>query len=142
MTTNSFIFEETESLEKWTEYFDEAFFDKNRQSKYQLVRFINKKPKLFKKQLVGMGLIIYIKSSIKKNVKELICDTVPTGLLGIGGNKGAIGVHLKLFESSLFFVNMHLAAGGKKLKERNQNVKKIFSLLNFNLENHDLFSHE
>lgn len=42
-----------------------------------------------------MCMLIYINSLNLKYIKELLCETVPTGVLGIGGNKGAIGVFMK-----------------------------------------------
>lgn len=40
MTANSLFFEETDSLEKWENVFQEVF-TKNRKNKYQLVTLIN-----------------------------------------------------------------------------------------------------
>nr|CCC92793.1 putative inositol/phosphatidylinositol phosphatase [Trypanosoma congolense IL3000] len=58
--------------------------------------------------------------------------TVATGALGSVGNKGAIGLHLKLYRTSLCLINMHLAAGQKNIAKRNSDVSKIFMGMDFN----------
>jgi hypothetical protein len=50
----------------------------------------------------------------RKDRAHLINDfslaQVGTGILGVGGNKGAIGCSIKICETKIAFVNAHLAA--------------------------------
>jgi hypothetical protein len=87
MTANSLINEETKKLDIWDKEFIELFSTNNKSKK--------KYYKLISKQLVGLYIIIFINSSLKDDLKELEFDTVTRGILGVGGNKGAISIRFK-----------------------------------------------
>ena len=70
---------------------------------------------------------------------------VGTGILGVGGNKGAIGCSVKICETRIGLVNSHLAASQSKVQRRNMNVQQILKNLQFvnNVaESQNLFEHE
>ena len=50
---------------------------------------------------------------------------LPTGVLGVGTNKGAVALALSLREARLCVVNCHLAAHHEKLLQRNTDVQQI-----------------
>ncbi|CAG8726027.1 512_t:CDS:2, partial [Racocetra persica] len=52
-------------------------------------------------------------------------DAVATGLANLFGNKGGIGISILFGNTSLCFINSHLAAHQSKVKQRNHDVKKI-----------------
>ncbi|CAG8506150.1 5975_t:CDS:2 [Dentiscutata heterogama] len=52
-------------------------------------------------------------------------DSVATGLANLFGNKGGVGISLLFGNTSLCFINSHLAAHQSKVKQRNSDVKKI-----------------
>ena len=56
-----------------------------------------------------MYLLIFVKSSIIKNVTNLEFFSVKTGLVGTVGNKGAVIMAFNLFNSKLLFINAHLS---------------------------------
>ena len=49
----------------------------------------------------------------------------PTGVLGIGKNKGGVALAMKLRNTPLCFINSHLAAHQDKVIQRNQDVRNI-----------------
>ncbi len=66
---------------------------------------------------VQMGLfqVILYKKEIHHLVTEFQLAQVGTGILGVGGNKGAIGCSIKICETKLAVVNAHLAASQSKV---------------------------
>jgi phosphatidylinositol-bisphosphatase len=48
------------------------------------------------KHLVGILLTIYVKSELFVHIKDIQIDTVGTGIMGVGGNKGGVGMFFKL----------------------------------------------
>lgn len=64
-----------------------------------------------------------------------------TGFGGATGNKGGVGIRLRLFSSSLCFVCSHFAAGQHQIAERNSDFKEIgkrmFSSIGKSLSTHD-----
>lgn len=55
----------------------------------------------------------------------------PTGIAGIGGNKGGVMVSFKIHKTCFVFLNCHLAAGAsqEKMKYRRQNAFDILKTL-------------
>lgn len=68
--------------------------------------------------MVGLMLIMFVSSSWKHSIKSVQKDTVKTGMGGQFGNKGAVILRVRIFETSLCFTCAHLTAGYSKSKER------------------------
>ncbi|PWY97211.1 LOW QUALITY PROTEIN: DNase I-like protein [Testicularia cyperi] len=75
--------------------------------------------------LVGLFTCVFVKQSEFKHVRELAISTVKTGMGGRYGNKGAVIARMVLQDTSLVFVNSHLAAGQKHVKQRNADIADI-----------------
>ncbi|CCX05306.1 Endonuclease/exonuclease/phosphatase [Pyronema domesticum] len=75
--------------------------------------------------LVGLFTCIFIKTSIKPSVRNVAASTVKRGLGGLHGNKGALVVRFFLDDSSLCFINCHLAAGQSHTMSRNNDIAAI-----------------
>ncbi|PWO00198.1 DNase I-like protein [Tilletiopsis washingtonensis] len=97
-------------------------------------------------QLVSIVLFVYARErsdspgakSIAQRVKEVRSATVGTGLLGLMGNKGAVGVRVVLEgakretdDEVLTFVCAHLAAHDHQVARRNRDWRNIVSRLVF-----------
>lgn len=54
-----------------------------------------------------------------------------TGLRGMSGNKGAVGIRLEYHDTSFCFLTAHLAAGHPNVEERNADYRTIASGLHF-----------
>ncbi|KIJ23305.1 hypothetical protein M422DRAFT_276146 [Sphaerobolus stellatus SS14] len=109
-----------------------------------LARRSNKKADyviLRSEQLVGTALIILVKSNLVANIRNVEGTTKKTGLRGMSGNKGAVGIRLDFHDTSFCFLTAHLAAGHANLEERNSDYRTIANGLHF-LRGKTIGSHE
>lgn len=70
-------------------------------------------------------LSVYARKDIADKVSDVRSDTSFVGLGGVAGNKGAIGVRFKLYETDFIIVNSHLAAHQGNVAKRNQDYSVI-----------------
>ncbi|KDN53180.1 DNase I-like protein [Tilletiaria anomala UBC 951] len=70
-------------------------------------------------QLVGTALIVLVKEDLLPALRGVEAATKKTGLKGMSGNKGGVGVRLTCYDSSICFVTAHFAAGHSNVEERN-----------------------
>ncbi|KAK5119881.1 hypothetical protein LTR85_007207 [Meristemomyces frigidus] len=75
--------------------------------------------------LVGLFTCIFVKSSERSRIKHIHTAEVKRGMGGLHGNKGALIMRLLLDDSSICFVNCHLAAGQTQTIHRNNDVAAI-----------------
>ncbi|KAH0560056.1 hypothetical protein GP486_003421 [Trichoglossum hirsutum] len=75
--------------------------------------------------LVGLFTCIFIKASLRKTVRDVRAAEVKRGLKGFHGNKGALIVRFVIDDSSICFVNCHLAAGQSQTVNRNHDIAAI-----------------
>ncbi|CAH8636355.1 unnamed protein product [Schistosoma rodhaini] len=78
-------------------------------------------------RLAGIMMIAYISAKLSVHLRhdEISQHIVPTGVLNVMGNKGGVSLRITIFNTSLCFVNCHLAAGKEKIDRRNQDFKEI-----------------
>ena len=89
---------------------------------------------LVKERLLGLYLAIFVHKDCTSWVEGYDHDFVPTGLMGGRmGNKGAIGISLKMAGHRFLFVCAHLAAHASHMEARLNNVEKIKAELGKNL---------
>ena len=75
--------------------------------------------------LVGLMTCIFVRKQEAAALRDTAIATIKTGLGGRYGNKGAIVARVVIDDSSLCFVNCHLAAGQRRVRQRNENVLAI-----------------
>ncbi len=68
---------------------------------------------------------MFAKKNELDSVRETVITTVKRGIGGIYGNKGAIVARMVLDDTSLCFINVHLAAGQKHKAARNADLAAI-----------------
>ncbi|KAL1498282.1 hypothetical protein ABEB36_009103 [Hypothenemus hampei] len=119
LSKEAFIFNDTPREAEWQKLVMDGL---NPNAKYRLVALA---------RLVGMQLAVMINNQHYPYVKNVSFDTVGTGLLGKMGNKGGVAVRLELHNTSLCFVNCHLAAHVDEYERRNQDYKDINARINF-----------
>lgn len=90
---------------------------------------------------MGTALIVFVKTSLLGDVRNVEATTRKTGLRGMSGNKGAVGIRLDLHDTSFCFITAHLAAGHANVEERNADYRTITSGLHF-LKGKSIDSHE
>ncbi|WWC85358.1 uncharacterized protein L201_000221 [Kwoniella dendrophila CBS 6074] len=83
-----------------------------------------------KERLLGMYLSVYVYKGCEHLIQGMDKDLVTAGLAGGRvGNKGGIGISLKLADHRFLFVNSHLAAHTGRMHARLSNIAKIKSEL-------------
>ena len=75
--------------------------------------------------LVGLFTCIFVKSSLRDRIKHIHAAEVKRGMGGLHGNKGATVVRFRIDDSSLCFVNCHLAAGQSQANARHNDIAEI-----------------
>ncbi|KXL50856.1 MAG: hypothetical protein FE78DRAFT_158153 [Acidomyces sp. 'richmondensis'] len=75
--------------------------------------------------MVGLFTCIFVKSSVRNRIKYVHGGEVKRGMGGLHGNKGALVVRLVMDDSSICFINCHLAAGQTQTMHRNNDIAAI-----------------
>ena len=75
--------------------------------------------------LIGLFQCVFVKREEQPNIRSLQAASVKLGLKGHYGNKGALVTRFILDDSTVCFVNCHLAAGQTHTSHRNNDVASI-----------------
>ncbi|KIJ66753.1 hypothetical protein HYDPIDRAFT_108686 [Hydnomerulius pinastri MD-312] len=85
---------------------------------------------LIKERMMGLYLTVYIHRDLRDHVEGTSRSAVTAGLIGGRvGNKGGVGISLKIDGTTFLFLNAHLAAHEGKVHHRLANLAKIKSEL-------------
>ncbi|PWN92684.1 DNase I-like protein [Acaromyces ingoldii] len=80
---------------------------------------------LLSDNLVGLFSLVLVRKSEVANVRDGAVASLKTGMGGRMGNKGAVVSSLTVDDTSFAFVNCHLAAGQKHVRQRNADLVGI-----------------
>ncbi|XXG77060.1 hypothetical protein AAC387_Pa08g1294 [Persea americana] len=85
------------------------------------------------KQMVGIFLMVWVKSDVRDYVRNMKVSCVGRGLMGYLGNKGSISISMSLHQTTFCFVCSHLTSGQKEGDElrRNADVMEILRKTRF-----------
>ncbi|KAJ5272358.1 hypothetical protein N7478_007483 [Penicillium angulare] len=75
--------------------------------------------------MVGLFTCIFVKHKERHNIKSIHASEIKRGMGGMHGNKGALICRFVLDDSSMCFVNCHLAAGQSQTAHRNNDIAAI-----------------
>ncbi|CAG8454959.1 3089_t:CDS:10 [Ambispora leptoticha] len=64
-------------------------------------------------------------------IKDVQTDSAGVGIMGMMGNKGGVSIRMRFHDSTLCFVNCHLAADEKQVLRRNQDYLEICRRITF-----------
>ena len=87
--------------------------------------------------LCAIHLVIFIRSTLIKDVSKVKVNTVKTGAKNLLGNKGAVGIFFNIFNLSIMIINCHLAALQGRNVQRNTDFERIITSMNSNYINFD-----
>jgi alpha-D-ribose 1-methylphosphonate 5-triphosphate synthase subunit PhnG len=72
-----------------------------------------------------------VRSSLAPAIRHVESATKKTGLQGLAGNKGGVGIRFSLYDSTMCLMTCHLAAGHSNVAERNADYKTVNEGLRF-----------
>lgn len=75
--------------------------------------------------LIGLFQCIFVRQEEKRNIRNMSATEVKCGMKGHYGNKGALITRFMFDDSSMCFVNCHLAAGQSQTSHRNNDIATI-----------------
>jgi hypothetical protein len=75
--------------------------------------------------LVGLFTCVFVRKALVTSLKDVAITTIKRGMNGRYGNKGAIVARFVVEDSSICFINCHLAAGQGHKRARNQDLGAI-----------------
>ncbi|CAG8439804.1 7372_t:CDS:10 [Ambispora gerdemannii] len=87
--------------------------------------------KIVSKQLVGLLLMVFVRKEHVTIVKDVQTDSAGVGIMGMMGNKGGVSVRMRFHDSTICFVNCHLAADDTQVLRRNQDYLEICRRITF-----------
>ncbi|OAX80552.1 hypothetical protein ACJ72_05115 [Emergomyces africanus] len=75
--------------------------------------------------LIGLFTVVFIKQDERQRIRGISAAEIKRGMGGLHGNKGALVLRFILDDSSLCFINCHLAAGQSHTAHRNNDIAAI-----------------
>ena len=87
--------------------------------------------------LCAIHLVIFIRSSLIKNISKVQANKVKTGAKNLLGNKGAVGISFNIFNLSIMIINCHLAATQNRSLQRNIDFQRCLSNMTDNYSGFD-----
>ncbi|KAL1974917.1 hypothetical protein VTN31DRAFT_5121 [Thermomyces dupontii] len=85
--------------------------------------------------MVGLFTCVFIKEKERQRVRNIGSAEIKRGMGGLHGNKGALILRFVLDDSSLCFINCHLAAGQTQTANRNNDIAAILESESLPAEN-------
>uniref|UniRef100_A0A7E4V7R5 phosphoinositide 5-phosphatase n=1 Tax=Panagrellus redivivus TaxID=6233 RepID=A0A7E4V7R5_PANRE len=93
-------------------------------------------------QLVGVCLILCVRTQLLPRVRGLAISDVKTGMGGATGNKGSVAIRLTIDATSVLFICSHFAAGQHEVANRNDDYATAVRKLRFpqgrTVDSHDV----
>ncbi|KAL3520460.1 hypothetical protein ACH5RR_018609 [Cinchona calisaya] len=83
------------------------------------------------RQLAGLLISVWIRNSIRSHVGDVDVAAVPCGWGRAIGNKGAVGLRMRVYGRILCFVNCHFAAHLEAVSRRNADFDHVYRTMVF-----------
>ncbi|KAK1379430.1 Inositol polyphosphate 5-phosphatase [Heracleum sosnowskyi] len=83
------------------------------------------------RQLAGLLIAIWVRTTVRTFVGDLDAGAVACGLGRTFGNKGGVGLRLRVYDRIMCFVNCHFAAHLEAVNRRNADFSHIYKTMAF-----------
>ncbi|GBF99290.1 inositol polyphosphate phosphatase [Raphidocelis subcapitata] len=83
------------------------------------------------RQMSGTLVVAFVRAELERHVGEVSTSCVTCGVMGVGGNKGAVALSFSLMRRRVMVVASHFAAHQEKVASRNADYAKIVRTLRF-----------
>ncbi|XP_047081566.1 type II inositol polyphosphate 5-phosphatase 15-like isoform X2 [Lolium rigidum] len=83
------------------------------------------------RQMAGLLTAVWVKTNLKCSVGDIDNAAVACGLGRAIGNKGAVGLRMRIHDRSICFVNCHFAAHMEAVSRRNEDFEHVFRTMAF-----------
>ncbi|GIL84443.1 hypothetical protein Vretifemale_13061, partial [Volvox reticuliferus] len=70
-------------------------------------------------------LLLFARNDVYAAISDVRTSKQATGVAGVATNKGGVGISLRVWETTIAFVNSHLAAHQDRTRARNNNYRDI-----------------
>ncbi|XP_023545043.1 type I inositol polyphosphate 5-phosphatase 12-like isoform X1 [Cucurbita pepo subsp. pepo] len=84
------------------------------------------------RQLAGLLISLWVKKNLRTHVGDVDAGAVPCGFGRAIGNKGGVGLRIRVYDRIICFVNCHLAAHLEAVNRRNADFDHIYRNMVFN----------
>ncbi|KAK7391861.1 hypothetical protein VNO78_20284 [Psophocarpus tetragonolobus] len=83
------------------------------------------------RQLAGLVIAVWVKNDIRFHVGDVEVAAVPCGFGRAIGNKGAVGLRIRVYDRIMCFVNCHFAAHLDAVGRRNADFDHVYRTMSF-----------
>ncbi|KDP32488.1 hypothetical protein JCGZ_13413 [Jatropha curcas] len=83
------------------------------------------------RQLAGLLIAVWVRNNLKAHVGDVDAAAVPCGFGRAIGNKGAVGLRIRVYNRTMCFVNCHFAAHLEAVNRRNADFDHVYRTMTF-----------
>lgn len=83
------------------------------------------------RQLAGLLIVVWVRTNLRAYVGDVEAAAVPCGFGRAIGNKGAVGLKMRVYDRILCFVNCHFAAHLEAVIRRNADFDHVYRTMTF-----------
>ncbi|OAY34181.1 type II inositol polyphosphate 5-phosphatase 15 isoform X2 [Manihot esculenta] len=83
------------------------------------------------RQLAGLLIAVWVRNNLKAHVGDVDAAAVPCGFGRAIGNKGAVGLRIRVYNRIMCFVNCHFAAHLEAVNRRNADFDHVYRTMTF-----------
>ncbi|XP_008811418.2 type I inositol polyphosphate 5-phosphatase 13-like isoform X1 [Phoenix dactylifera] len=83
------------------------------------------------RQLAGLLVAVWARKYLQPYIGDVDTAAVPCGFGRAIGNKGAVGLRMRIYDRKMCFVNCHFAAHMEAVNRRNDDFDHVFRTMNF-----------
>lgn len=84
------------------------------------------------RQLAGLLIMVWVRNDLRSHVGDIDVAAVPCGFGRAIGNKGAVGLRMRVYDRIFCFVNCHFAAHLEAVNRRNADFDHVYRTMFFN----------